>query len=260
MFSLTEAAFVVLLLGVVLAGVAHYRSDLTIGGEAKRTAALYGDVHAGAQRYLEDRYVAIESCLNGPRWAQAWREERATALTAADLPRNSGDFVAVPLFPVADPSAPPGAGDAAWLGTPAGAADASLGVAPLAQCVPSLAGAGVLPASLGALRSDVGTWNHLYADRYDLRLVVRLVQLDPDPNAVEPVLGVQMLLAMKAPAGEPIEYRLASEVAESTALPSVGLLSSIDVGGGGCGVGDRGGGRCVGVEGMRGGRSGHICG
>ena len=56
------------------------------------------------------------------------------------------------------------------------------------------------------------------------------MQLDPDPGALEPVVGIQLLLTMKTPEGEPLPYRSASAIVERTRLASVGLLSSIDIG------------------------------
>ena len=234
MFSMTDAVIGLSILAIVFAGVLTWRADVASESEADRAAALFVTVQRSAERYLEDRYPHIERCLNGAQWAARWRQRRldvVNGVTGALDPPNASNFVPVPLYP--DAASAPGATDPGYLGARAGPPllRAVLGVPAAGPCLPSLAAAGVLPASLGALRYDSADPSaHLYADRYDLRLIARLVQLDPDPGALEPVIGVQMLLTMKTPEGEPLPYRSASAIAERTRLASVGLLSSLDVG------------------------------
>lgn len=234
MFSITEAVIGLAILAVVLAGLSTMRSDLTVAGEAERAASVVETVHAAAERYLDDRYLHIERCLNGAQWAARWRVLQRAVLAAGGTgtrPLNTGSFVSVALYPD-DVAGTAVAGDPAYPGRAAAHANASLGVGPLEACLPSLAAAGFLPAGLSGLRVSTGDpWAHVLADRYDLRLVARLVQLDPDLDAWDPVLGVQMLLVLKTPDGEPLPYRLASAVAERTGLAAAGVFASIASGG-----------------------------
>ena len=234
MFSMTDAVIGLSILAIVLAGVLTWRADVASDSEADRAAAVFVSVHRAAERYLEDRYPHIERCLNGAQWAARWRQRRldvVNSVAGSAEPPNASNFIPVPLYP--DAATAPSSTQPGYLGPRTGPTlrRSVLGVPAAGACLPSLAAAGVLPASLGALRYDgTDASAHLYADRYDLRLIARLVQLDPDPGALEPVLGVQMLLTMKTPAGEPLPYRSASAIAERTRLASVGLLSSIEVG------------------------------
>ena len=234
MFSMTDAVIGLALLAIVIAGVTTFRSDLATSGESRRAAALFHSVHQASEHYLDDRYPHIERCLNGPQWAARWRERQRRFLAdpaTVTPPPNAGDFVPLPLYPV---DVAPVRGDAAWYGDPVGppAIRALFGVPAAGACLPSLAAAGVLPGALSGLRIEDGdTGSHLYGDRYDLRALVRLVQLDPDPQAFEPVIGIQMLLVMKSPDAEPLSYRSASAIAEHTGLADVGVLASVSVAG-----------------------------
>ena len=234
MFSMTDAVIGLALLAIVIAGVTTFRSDLATSGESRRAAALFHSVHQASEHYLDDRYPHIERCLNGPQWAARWRERQRRFLAGATSvpPPNAGDFIPLPLYPV---DTPPVRGDAAWYGDPRGPPGprALFGVpAAAGACLPSLAAAGVLPGALSGLRIDAAdAGRHLYGDRYDLRALVRLVQLDPDPQAFEPVIGIQMLLVMKSPDAEPLSYRSASAIAEHSGLADVGVLASVSVAG-----------------------------
>ena len=234
MFSMTDAVIGLALLAIVLAGVTTFRSDLATSGESRRAAALFHSVHQASEHYLDDRYPHIERCLNGPQWAARWRERQRRFLAGSLVTPtpNAGDFIPVPLYPV--DGLPPVRGDAAWYGPPAGPPllQALFGVPAAGACLPSLAAAGVLPGALSGLRIENGdSGTHLYGDRYDFRALVRLVQLDPDPQAFEPVIGIQMLLVMKSPDAEPLSYRSASAIAEHSGLADVGVLASVPVAG-----------------------------
>ena len=107
--------------------------------------------------------------------------------------------------------------------------EASHGVNPPDDCLPSFAGAGLLPPGLQNLEysgAAGATHGHLWSGRYDLRAIARLVQLDPDPGALDPVIGVQMLIVMKTPQGEPMTLSFAKQVAEGTLLPEAGWIGS----------------------------------
>ena len=223
--SMAEAALSVLLLTIVVGGFVAMRADVTEGTEAKRVAAVVVDVHEAAERYLEEQYIGIEQCLSGEAWAQEWRAQ-AIATPAPPAPRNVGVWVPVPLYET-DAGTPPGTTDPAYLGT--SGTEASHGVDPPDDCLPSFAGAGLLPPGLQNLEysgAAGATQGHLWSGRYDLRAIARLVQLDPDPGALDPVIGVQMLIVMKTPQGEPMTLSFAKQVAEGTLLPEAGWIGS----------------------------------
>ena len=213
--NMTEAALSVFLLVVVLGGFVAMRTDFALDGDAKRVAAVVVDLQEAAERYLDDRYSVIEQCLRGEEWGREWRDKT----TSGTVPENAGPFIAVPLY---------GGADTGYLGarSPSG----TLAANPIVNCLPSLAGAGMLPAGLAGLRHAGGlpaNREHLYNDRYDFRLLARLAQLDPDPGALEPVIGVQMLLVLKTELRDPLPYAFVQRVAEATGLPEVGIVGSI---------------------------------
>ena len=235
MLNMFDAVLAVVLMGVVLYGFTTLRTDLVDTGEAQRVANAYVDLHESLQSYLDNHYPIIERCMGGDRWAERWRARQRASLrgdTSARRPPNYGQLVPIPLF---NNTAllTPAATDVVYGGRRTGGEGlAVLRTMPGTDCLPPLGNAGVLAPGFRRLTyvSGAAASDHLFDDRYDFRAAIRLVNLDEVPDALDPVVALQIVLVMRTPAGEPMPLAHALRVAELTRLPEVGILSSQTIG------------------------------
>ena len=242
MLNMLDAVLAVVLMGVVLYGFTTLRTDLSDVGDAQRIAYAYEDMHDSLQAYLDSYYPQIERCLRGDRWAAAWRDRQLRFRrgdSGSARPPDHSTFIPLPLFSDTRLTGTPGRfaslspADGLYGGRSTGAEHAAhLRTMPDTDCLPPVAFAGTLAPSFRSLEYERGPTpsDHLFDDRYDFRAAVRLINSDEAPNIIDPTVGVQIVLVMRTPPGEPIPLAKALRIAELTRKPDVGILSSLGVG------------------------------
>lgn len=191
MGSMVEAIVLMALAVPLMIYVLEIQQRLGLESEMRVSASVVGPLHAAAERYLRERYVDLEECLD--------------AGTVPDPGEGDAVWVAVPLY-----------GEAAAIPAILGGGCPNAAVTDL----DTFFEAGLLPSALWGLSYSAGSEDTEVWRGMVIRFVVRRVGFGPEE------FGLQGLLVLRGSGGVAIPMGEAQLVARESANASVGVLAS----------------------------------